>query len=206
SESAGAIIRDYLDELLDSLGQGPELDGYEGIRHRLLPMLKSEQWAQGVPGVATAEFAPGLLTCFVIDAPSRIAFVTREMLQKWDMPLERIQEVAQDNLASKEEDVEIMVLRSSDDRVIAMVVSVQDGYDATRLVLPSVRDSFAEELGDEYLVGLPNRDFLVAFSEREPEMAAGIVRQVKHDFQRMNHPLTTTIYRVRPDTIEPADL
>jgi uncharacterized protein YtpQ (UPF0354 family) len=203
-ESAGAIIREYLDQLLQSLAEVGEYTDMESVRERLLPMLKSQEWIDNLPGIASAEFAPGLLMCFAIDSPTRVAYVTEEMLGKWDLPLERVQGIAQDNLARKK--TEMMLLPGQDERAVAVVITTQDGYDATRLVLPTVRDAFSEELGDEYLVGIPNRDFLIAFSERDAETAAGIIRQVKHDFQRMNHPISGTIYRARPDSIEPTDL
>jgi uncharacterized protein YtpQ (UPF0354 family) len=169
-------------------------------------MLKSEEWVRDVPGLVTTTFAPGLVMCFVIDAPARLAYVTEELLEGWDQPLERVQEVAQDNLAGMQAQLELMVLRDANEKAVAVIVNVQDGYAATRLVVPSIRDSFAEELGEDYLVGLPNRDFLVAFTERAPETAASIIRQLKHDYQRMNHPLTTTVYRVHSDSVEPTDL
>jgi uncharacterized protein YtpQ (UPF0354 family) len=209
AESTGALIRDYLDQILDSWAEGGSYDRYGAVRDRLMPVLKPEEWVQEVPGgqeLVKVEFAPGLVMCFAIDEPTRMAYVTGEMLEKWGVPLERVQEVAQDNLAARDSSLEVMVMNDGDNRPCAMIVNTQDGYDASRLTVPGVRDLFAEELGDEYLVGLPNRDFLIAFSLRDGEMSAGIVRQIKHDYQRMNHPITATVYRVRPDTIEPTEL
>jgi uncharacterized protein YtpQ (UPF0354 family) len=205
SESMGAIIREYLDQLIESLREVGDYDDFSRIRSRLLPMLKSEDWIGNLPNLASTEFAPGVRLCFAVDSPTRVAYVTGEMLKTWDVPLERIQEISQDNLA-RNGPIEMMTLRDERESVVALVVNVQDGYDATRLALPSVRETFAEELGDVYLVGLPNRDFLIAFSERDEQTRAGIIRQVKHDFQRMNHPITPMIYRVRPDRIEATEL
>lgn len=205
SESMGAIIREYLDQLIESLREVGDYDDFAKIRSRLLPMLKGEDWIANLPNLASTEFAPGVRLCFAVDSPTRVAYVTGEMLKTWDVPLERVQEIAQDNLA-RSGPVEMMTLRDEEESVVALVVNVQDGYDATRLALPSVREAFAEELGDVYLVGLPNRDFLIAFSERDEQTRSGIIRQVKHDFQRMNHAITPVIYRVRPDHIEATDL
>jgi uncharacterized protein YtpQ (UPF0354 family) len=206
AESAGALIREYLDQVLGSFADLPDYDHYELVRPRLLPMLKSEAWVRDVPDgleLASIPFAEGIVICFAIDEPSRLAYVTQDMLAKWDVPLERVQEVSQDNLAGKQGGLELTVLNGQDNRPIALVVNTGDGYDATRILLPAVREAFEEELGEEYLVGLPNRDFLIAFSERDPAMAAGIMRQVRQDYHKMHHPLTPTIYRVRADRFEP---
>jgi hypothetical protein len=39
------------------------------------------------------------------------------------------------------------------------------------------------------LMGIPNRDFLIAFSERDSAHVAAIARQVRHDAARRDHPL-----------------
>jgi uncharacterized protein YtpQ (UPF0354 family) len=171
-------------------------------------MLKSREWVQDLPNgldLLQIEFAEGLVLCFAVDEPSRVAYVTQERLERWDMPLERIQGVALDNLSAKQEGLEMAVLPGEDGRPFALVLNSGDGYDATRLVLPQVRDAFAAELGEEYLVGIPNRDFLIAFSQRDPGMAAGIARQVRQDYHKMHHPLSPVPYRVRADEIEPAE-
>jgi uncharacterized protein YtpQ (UPF0354 family) len=134
-----------------------------------------------------------------------MAYVTQELLRGWDVPLERVQEVALDNLAARSDNAQVMALTDPEDRPCALIISTRDGYDATRLALPAVRETFAEALGDEYLVGIPNRDFLIAFTERDPEIAQNIIRQVQLDFSRMDHPISPGIYRVGPDSIEPAD-
>jgi len=209
AESTGAMIREYLDQVLSSLSTDLDYGDYGAVRERLLPMLKSNQWVEEIPGgdeLVTVTFAEGLVMCFAIDEPSRVAFVRKEMLDKWNVPVERVQEVAQDNLAARSRELQVMSLNGEDGKACALIINTQDGYDATRLVLPNIRDGFAAELGDEYLVGLPNRDFLVAFSDRSPELAAGIVRQIRQDYHQMDHPLTSTIYRVRSDRVEPSDM
>jgi hypothetical protein len=206
SEATGVIIRRYLDYLTGSFDEARRQPSYEDARPRLMPMLKVPEWLEGLPNLAAAEFAPGLWICFTIDSPGRVAYVTRDMLRRWDVPLEQVQGVAQDNLARQQKALPVMVLRDDAGRTVAMVVNSPDGYAAASLTLPCVREALAEGLGDEYLVGLPNRDFLIAFSERDPGTCAGIIRQVKRDHQRMHHPLSGTIYRVRPDSVQPTEL
>ena len=209
AEAAGALIREYLDQILASFTEERSYDSYDQVRDRLLPMLKSEEWVREAPGhldLLRVEFAPGLALCFAVDEPTRMAYVTRQMVESWDVPVERVQEVAQDNLAARQAGLELTVLNGDDGRPFAVAINTGDGYDATRLVLPTVRDTLAEQLGEQYLVGLPNRDFLIAFAPRDPEVQAGIIRQVKQDYHKMNHPITPTIYRVRAESVEPTDL
>ena len=55
-------------------------------------------------------------------------------------------------------------------------------------------------------MGVPNRDFLIAFTPRAEATAAALIRQVRADYHRMDHPLSPTIYRVLPDRLESTDL
>jgi uncharacterized protein YtpQ (UPF0354 family) len=173
------------------------------VRDRLLPMLKPADWLDPAVALVSAEFAPGLKLYFAIDEPKMIAFVTPELLARWDVPLERVQEVALDNLARRE--AELMALPGEAGRPAALVVNTADGFAASRLALPGLREAFAEHLGDRYLVGVPNRDFLIAFSEQDAETAESIAAQVQRDYHRMDHPITPVIYRVGPDSIEPTE-
>ena len=57
-----------------------------------------------------------------------------------------------------------------------------------------------DELSDIFRV----RDGRAA--HRDEEIAGNIIRQVKADYQRMNHPISPAIYRVRADSVEATDL
>jgi uncharacterized protein YtpQ (UPF0354 family) len=207
-ETTGMRIREHLDQVLQNRPEVESFYDYSLVRERILPMLKSVDWVRDISdaNLLSLEFAQGLLMCFVIDEPTRMAYVTEDMLQQWDVPLERVQEIAQDNLARRDGEIEVAVLAAEDGGPYGLVLNMQDGYDATRLCIPRIRESFAEELGDSFLVGVPNRDFLIAFSDRDPEMVARITATVKHDFHQMSHPLTATIYQVTADSIQPTEL
>jgi uncharacterized protein YtpQ (UPF0354 family) len=208
SQTAGAQIREHLDKLLETVEEAVVLEQFDTVRDKLLPMLKSDGWAEGLArgaDLVNVEFAPGLRIYYVVDHPGGMVFVTQETLRSWNVPLEQVEGLAQDNLARRSPD-QMVGLPGPDGKPAALVVNERDGYDATRLVLPSVREAFAEVLGDEYLVGVPNRDFLIAFSPQHEEMAGTIIRQIRHDYQRMAHPISAGIYRVLPDRVELSDL
>lgn len=209
AESAGALIRNHLNGVLGLFSEGAapdEAETYASVCARILPMLRSEAWVSEIPQdmeLATIPFAPGLVMCFAVDEPTHFSYISRARLAGWDVPLERLQEMAQDNLAARDENLQVTVLPGPDGQPVAVAVAAGDGYDASRFLLPNIRELFAEHLGEEYLVGIPNRDFLIAFSERIPEMAARITKQVEADYQRMSHPISPTVYRVTPASIQP---
>ena len=207
SESAGALIRDHLQRLLTNTPRGDAWATFESVRRLIVPVLKPAGWAADLAAesrLPSVEFAPGLIVCFAIDEPQQMVFVQQRQLARWDVPLERVQGAALDNLAERSRDLKLSVLAADPESgdPSAVVLNSNDGYDAARFLLPDLREALAAQLGDEYLVGVPNRDFLIAFSLRRAEQALQIARQVGHDYRRMNYPLTANIYRVHGDRIE----
>jgi uncharacterized protein YtpQ (UPF0354 family) len=72
----------------------------------------------------------------------------------------------------------------------AMIVcETHDGYAATRVLLPDLMAEWARRIPGRTLIGIPNRDFLIAFSDRDPAHVAAIARQVRRDAARRDHPL-----------------
>ena len=210
AQSMGALIREHLNGVLgmftEELKQDQE-QPYSSVCDRIMPMLRSEEWVKEIPQgmeLATIPFAPGLVMCFAVDEPTHFSYISRARLEGWDVPLERLQEKAQDNLAARNENLRVTVMPGPDNQAVAVAIGAGDSYDASRFLLPNIRELFSEHLGEEYLVGVPNRDFLIAFSERIPEMATRITKQVEADYQRMSHPISPTVYRVTPIGIEPA--
>jgi uncharacterized protein YtpQ (UPF0354 family) len=64
-----------------------------------------------------------------------------------------------------------------------------DGYAATRILLPELMALWAERIPGRMLIGLPNRDFLIAFSDRNPAHVNAIAKQVRRDAKQRDHPL-----------------
>lgn len=59
--------------------------------------------------------------------------------------------------------------------------------------MPGQRDWFARRLGEPYLVGVPNRDFLIAF---QPALRPKFAPLVAHDYRTQSHPITPRLLRI----------
>ena len=60
---------------------------------------------------------------------------------------------------------------------------------ATRILLPDLMEKWAGRIPGRMLLGIPNRDFLIAFSDRDPAHVAAIAGQVRRDVKERDHPL-----------------
>ncbi len=209
AESMGARIREHLEKLFSAPAIIRELPTFAEARPNLMPMLKSVEWLENVTAgdqIARTEFAPGLSLCFVIDQSGQMLFVNETLLREWDVPLERVEELALDNLAGRSAALPMAMIPDDRGKPAGAILTVQDGYTAARFALPDFRERMAEMLGDEYLVGVPNRDFLIAFSRRDRKLVDTLAKQVRADYHQVNHPLSPEVFLVRAERIEVAKL
>ncbi|MEP7189636.1 MAG: DUF1444 family protein, partial [Roseiflexaceae bacterium] len=69
-----------------------------------------------------------------------------------------------------------------------------DGYDATRLLLSEVLSDWAREVPGHLVIGIPNRDFLIAFSDANSEVLRSVAAQVQSDAAQREYGLTEQLF------------
>jgi len=174
----------------------------EQAAESFLPMLNQAQWleqvqrqGQEVTPLAHRPFVAGLVITYVFDFPHHRAYVNEEMLAQMIGPsgatFDALHEYALENLRKRttSDDYEAHGLR--DKTMIAC--ETHDGYAATRVLLPELMEKWAGRIPGRMLLGIPNRDFLIAFSDRDPAHVAAIAGQVRHDAARRDHPLCASL-------------
>jgi uncharacterized protein YtpQ (UPF0354 family) len=189
----------------------PSLDtvDMETVRERIFPMLKSSAFLEVANStVADADKQPvyrpwesDLIVTLVLDTPSNVTYLRACDLARWNIDFDALLTVALDNLEAESEGLPLKMGRpEEEDKDSAfIVIDSGDGYDATRILLRRQRSFLAEYLGPEYLVGVPNRDFLIAFTFDLAKQFAPIIRDDAHQRQ---YPLSSQILLVTPDGVE----
>lgn len=163
----------------------------------ILPLLNQTERLKSLrtEGLTDALYRPfwaGLIVTYVVDAPKHMAYISpvlwNTMSQGKEASLDALHKVAVDNLRKriKRKDYEIKGLG---DRTY-IVCTAGDGYAATRVLVPDLMATWAQRIPGRMLIGAPNRDFLIAFSERNQKQAALMANQVRKDARRMPRPLS----------------
>lgn len=185
--------------------------GLQDVLERVYPLLKPIAYrsvvkAQGMPDLVHRRWWAKLMVAYVIDAPRSMAYITTEQLNMWGIEAARLHELALDNLRRRtmEDGGTQYVLAGDGVETICMSQS-QDGYDATRVLVPDVLDEWASYIPAPLLLGIPNRDFLIGFSGRDRGIASKITRQVRQDSKSRDHGLTDQIFVWRNNRVEPWD-
>jgi hypothetical protein len=104
----------------------------------------------------------GLSVVYVLHAGGFDVIINGDHLLSWGVPTDAIQEAALRNLAAWSASAPWTDEVSGERRLISS--DTGDGWDASRILLPDVRDRLAAELGatGRVLIGVPERHLLVA--------------------------------------------
>lgn len=162
----------------------------------LLPLLQSAEWLDKVrqlntPPPVHRPFVGGLIITYVFDFPHLRAYLNQEKLAEiMDHPeftTDMLHAYALENLRKRTTHRTYETHGHREKTIIAC--ETRDGYAATRVLLPDLMEKWARRIPGRMLIGVPNRDFLIAFSDRDPTHVAAIARQVRLDAAQRAHPL-----------------
>jgi hypothetical protein len=198
-----AVTIDYVDRLVERVGQKDDANraSWAEMSKLLCPRLASSELQPPLPGMLLRPFATGAVTAYVLDHGRQVEYVQHDMLTPWGVDSQKVHDTAVANLEALSEDVEIE-LREARGGGRFIVIDTDDSYDAARLVLPRFRGRLLAALGTPIFVGVPNRDFLVAWSA-DAQFAAFADRVAK-DSREQPYPITDAIFRVDRDGVSAA--
>jgi len=173
-------------------------DDYADLADRIYPMLKPIDLLvtvreRNLPMLAYREFLADLMVTYVIDEKQSVAFINEDHLERWGVSVQDLHERSIENLRRRTlEEVDYVTAGEGEQRLF--IFSSNDGYDATRLLLSDVLAGWARELPGNLVIGIPNRDFLIAFSDANPEILRSVAHQIQADSAQQEHGLTDQLF------------
>ena len=198
-------VERWVVELLRA-AEGPpdENASYEEVKDRIMPMVLPESALESTPGVVSQPLIPGLIIAYAIDHDRTISYLPKQKFDEWGIPFEQLHETAMANLTARSEAISAHAAEDEQGRVNLILFQTMDGYDASRLLLPTLHDRLREHLGSPFAAGIPNRDILLCF-RNDPETADRLQKQIEQDYQRMPHQVTDKLVLVTPDGLAPRE-
>ena len=202
-----AYIRDptQLDVIFQNLvgvmlGSTPDrsTSDFVQLAERIYPMLKPiellvEVRERNLPMLAYREFLANLIITYVIDEERSVTFINEEHLERWGRSVHDIHQLSLENLRHRTlARVDYASTGAGDQRIF--IFNSSDGYDATRLLLADVLAAWAREMPGNLVIGIPNRDFLIAFSDANPEILRSVAQQIQADAARLEYGLTDQLF------------
>lgn len=140
-------------------------------------------------------FLPGLSIAISMDHPDRVEYVLDRHLDEMQLSREQLTELANKNLLTKSRSTALEAAQPKDKSLAGkwLAVSVKDGFAAARILVPEFRQRMSDELGENFYVAMPNRDFLIAWS-MDYSYHLDFMMNVRKDFESQPHPLSGEVY------------
>lgn len=174
---------------------------WSAVAARVYPMLKRPEVLVQVrerklPMLAWTSFLADLIITYVVDEGGSLTYINEQHLESWDVGEQELHQQAIANLRQRTSDAgQITEVGEGEQRLY--IYSTMDGYDATRLLLPDALMRWQATLPGQLVIGIPNRDFLVAFSDADPGVLESVARQVGLDAASREHSLTDRLFTLQ---------
>jgi len=171
-------------------------------RSRIMPRIQPDSLFEHLDReqVAHTPWVNGTSIVYVIDLPRMTVSITLEQVIRWGLDLDEVEQIARANLSQYTSSVEVRLIESEEGGRVA-ILSVQDGYDAARLLMDSLHVRLAPKLHGDFYVAAPARDIFLAVSQGPGGFLKRVQSRVDRDFQRLPYPITKDLFVVTQDGI-----
>jgi len=157
------------------------------------PQLMPAQFAEKL-SILSSPFGGEVLLAYVIDSADIYSYILGEDLARWGVSAETVHERSMANLWEACQDLQLQLFPGPNQ---FGVISLLDGFDAARIVVPEVREMLAEYLGTPFYFGIPNRDFLICWANScEQDFVSNIHVQLTQDHDEQPYPLSRSVFEV----------
>lgn len=195
-----AIARTYIRLLLGDLPE-ETTDDFMLLENRIFPMIKpiellTEVNTRNLPMIVYREFLSALIITYVIDERGSVSYISENHLDNWDITTTELHDKAIENLRLRTyEQVDYVTTGRNEQKLF--IFNSGDGYDASRVLLTDVLDDWSREMTGRLVLGIPNRDFLIAFSDVDGEIVRNLANQIEADSVERAYGLTSQLFIFR---------
>jgi hypothetical protein len=191
----------WIVELLRASEGTPDRTGsFDEVKERILPMVLPGAAADSYKGTVTSSLVEGLVVAYAIDQDRTISYIPQERFDQWKMTQEELHALAIENLVARSESLAAHAAEDESGEVNLILFQTMDGYDASRVLLPTLHERLRPYLGSPFGAAIPNRDILLCF-RNDTETVARLRTQVGEDYRQMPHQVTDQLLLITADGI-----
>jgi uncharacterized protein YtpQ (UPF0354 family) len=197
-------VKRWIVELLRAAeGNLDQAGTFEELKDRIYPIILPCDAHEASADIVIAQpFVDGLMISYAIDSDRTISYISREHFERWNISIDLLHDTAMANLIERSEAISAHAAQDESGRVNLVLFQQMDGYDASRILLPTLHARLREYLGSPFAAAMPNRDILLCF-RADPENVRRLRSQISDDFRSMPHQITDRLFLVTPDGIAP---
>lgn len=185
-------------DALDPIQAARQVSSFAELRERVFPMLKplvllATVRERKLPMLVYRPFLADLMITYVIDEAGSLAYINENHLERWEIAEHELHTQAMANLQARTaERGSYTATGAGAQRLV--VFNAQDGFDSTRLLLGGLLAQIQRQFPGRMVIGVPNRDFLVAFSDADRSILANVAAQIQRDAAERDHGLTDQLF------------
>jgi uncharacterized protein YtpQ (UPF0354 family) len=193
-DEAEKAIVDFFENIMSGKQGGGSTEdlSYATAKTRLLPQIIPGEFRESAPNLLFRPFFSGLGVACALDEDGGYELLQNQVLAAWDVRQETVEAQAIANLEAHCK-LDAFEPRSGEEGAF-VVVAAEDSYSAARLLLPQFMETLRASLGAERIfVGIPNRDFLVAWT---PDFSGrqAFAAKIRRDAENEAYPLTDELF------------
>lgn len=199
-------IERWVVELIRAAEGTPDADAsFEDLEGRILPMVLRAVDDNPIDSMMVLEpLVNGLNVGYAIDNDRTIAYISQSTLNRWKVSRDQLHEAAIKNLVSRSEAIAAHAAQDEDGTISLIMFETRDGYDASRVLLPTLHERLREYLGSPFVAAIPNRDILLCFRNDE-ETVNRLRDKIQEDYRSRPHQVTDQLLLVTQDGLAPHD-
>lgn len=196
-------IERWIIELLRASEGTPDRDStFEELKDRIYPMILPENASEAYSFSIAQPLVCGLNIAYGIDSDHTIAYILKSQFEKWNMSIDDLHGVAIENLVRRSEAMPATAAQDEDGQISRILFQTGDGYDSSRVLLPTLHERLREYLGSPFAAAIPTRNLLICF-RADAQNVQDVKTQVIDDFRKMPHQVTDQILLITADGIAP---
>jgi uncharacterized protein YtpQ (UPF0354 family) len=178
------------------------LGTYEETRALLYPVVKPWGFAREtrIPLLRRTLLDHELEVMIALDTGRTLRFLSTEDVARWEgVSEDDVFFYARENLLALAGELKLQALAGPDGQPKAIIIATGDSHDAARLTLPNLYEKLSEVLGENLLVGVPTRAFIIVLSADDAELVHTVASQVKADAETRPYAISGKLFRLTPD-------
>lgn len=189
-----ALVKHHLGQILGKQLPSIEDVELEDVREKLFPQIMPVEYATSAPlPLIHFPLSTHVSVGLVADFPETYMYLRNLELQRWDIAADDLHALALSNL---EKESQSMALQSAGEgRNQFIAIASGDGYDAARILVPSIQAFLASHLGETFRFAIPNRDFLITWRlDCDDHFHEQLAAQIANDSHERPYPLSSSIF------------
>lgn len=177
---------------------------WKEVKASVMPQLMEGNLKRRMPTAVNREVSRDLDLGYVIDREKGYDFIMNYNLRDWNIDEKTLHKTAMKNLEKLVKETEIQAADAAEnDTGRYAIIETGDGYDAVRILSPTLQKRMRKYLGNEYIAAVPVRDFLI-FWHKGFTLTNEFIDQVENEYAAGDkYKLTPRLFLVTKDGLQP---